>query len=114
MVAQMQPRKHEDDEQNSWQITFNAETAEAAEKKHSRNSRRALRAPRSNVFLPRRDYGQIDEAGGALRVIDALGRLHIVFRFGEKDVGDEGLRVAVIEREPGGLDLHHDPVPGQE
>ena len=40
--------------------------------------------------------------------IDALRRLHVVRRLGEEDVRHEGLRVAVVEREPARLDLHHD------
>src|SRR4051794_30704417 len=46
-------------------------------------------------------------------VVDALRRLAEVLRLGGVNVG-EGLRVAVGEREPGTLHLHHDLVPGPE
>src|SRR3984885_8418772 len=44
----------------------------------------------------------------------ALRGFHIVGRFGEENIGHEGLGVAVVEREPTRLHLHHDPVTGQE
>ena len=60
------------------------------------------------------DDGQADEAGCAGGSPDALRGLLVVGGFGVKDVGDEGLRVAVVEREEGGLDLDHDAVSGLE
>src|SRR5882757_6834423 len=57
---------------------------------------------------------QLDIAGVIRCVIDALLGFLVVGGFGEHDVGDEGLRIAVVEREPGGLYLHHDAVAGQE
>ena len=60
------------------------------------------------------DDRQLDGAGFARRMVDALGGFPVVLRLGPEDVGDEGLRVAVVEREPARLDLHHDAVAGQE
>ena len=62
----------------------------------------------------RRKNGNFDARRKPFRTVEALRGLHIVLRFGEEDIGDERLRVAVIQREPGGLHLHHDPVPRQE
>src|SRR3546814_9499564 len=53
----------------------------------------------------------------ALRVAALQDRhllLLIIPGLGEEDVGDESLRVAVVERELARLDLHHDPVPRLE
>ena len=47
-------------------------------------------------------------------MVDPLRSLLVVAGFGPEDIGYEGLRIAVIEREPAGLDLHHDAVAGQE
>ena len=47
-------------------------------------------------------------------MIDALGGFAVVGGLGPENVGDEGLRVAVVEREPAGLDLDHDAVAGKE
>src|ERR1700730_10947864 len=47
-------------------------------------------------------------------MVDALGGFTIVAGFSQEDVGDEGLRVAVVEREPTGLDLDHDAMTGKE
>ena len=53
---------------------------------------------------------QIDEAA----VIDPLGSLDIVGRLGEKDVIDKALRIAVIERKPARLHLHHNAMSRQK
>ena len=47
-------------------------------------------------------------------MVDALGGFAVVGWLGPENVGDEGLGVAIIEREPTGLDLDHDAVAGQE
>jgi hypothetical protein len=57
---------------------------------------------------------QLDIAGVGGRVVDALLGLLVIAGFGEHHVGYEGLRVAVIEREPCRLHLHHDAVAGPE
>ena len=50
-----------------------------------------------------------------LRVrVDRDRRRLVVFRLGRHDVGHERLRVAIVEREPCALDLHHHRVPGLE
>src|SRR5690348_1852732 len=56
------------------------------------------------------DHGQGDEAGLAGCVVHALRRLHVVGRLRLEDVGHEGLRIAVVQREPARLHLHHQPV----
>src|SRR5580765_7692352 len=60
------------------------------------------------------DDRKVDKGGLIRRVIDALGSLAVVDGFCPENVGDEGLRVAVIQREPAGLDLHHDAMAGKE
>jgi len=50
----------------------------------------------------------------ALRAVDAVSRLDEVFRRGLEDVGHVGLRIAIHEREPAALDLHHHPVAALE
>ena len=47
-------------------------------------------------------------------MINSLRCLPVVTGLGPEDVGDERLRIAVIEREPARLDLHHDSMAGQE
>ena len=47
-------------------------------------------------------------------MVDALGGFSVVAGFGEKDVVDVGLGVAVVEGKPAGLDLDHDAVSGEE
>jgi len=64
--------------------------------------------------LSYRDDGQADEAGCAGGAPDALRGLLVVGGLGVEDVRDEGLRVAVVEGEEGGLDLDHDAVSGLE
>src|SRR5579883_1268034 len=53
---------------------------------------------------------QVDVTGFSRAVIDALGGLHVIRWFCEENVGYERLGIAVIEREPRGLDLNHNPV----
>src|ERR1700719_2986109 len=48
------------------------------------------------------------------RVIHTLGGFAVVVGLGPENVGDEGLRVAVVEREPTGLDLDHKFVAREE
>ena len=43
-------------------------------------------------------------------MIDPLRRLYIIFRLREEYVFDESLGVAIVEREPARLDLHHHAV----
>src|SRR5260370_38729341 len=47
-------------------------------------------------------------------MVDLLLRLAIILWLGPEDAWDEGLRIAVVEREPAGLHLHHDAVAGQK
>ena len=47
-------------------------------------------------------------------MVNTLHGLAVVVGLGPEDVRHEGLRVAVVEGEPAGLDLHHDAVAGQE
>ena len=63
---------------------------------------------RSRVLRPRPSPGQsqcglrndwqTDETGCPRRVIDPLRSLHVVLRLCEEDVGDEGLRIPIVER----------------
>ena len=62
----------------------------------------------------RRHHRQLDEARLAGRVIDPLRRLAVVRRLRAEDVRHEGLRIAIVEREPARLHLHHDAVARQE
>ena len=61
-----------------------------------------------------RYHWQLDRARRARRAPDALRRLHVTLRLREHDVRHERLRVAVVEREPARLDLHHDAMARQE
>src|SRR5262245_41178902 len=47
-------------------------------------------------------------------MIDPLRRLAEITRLGPEDVGHEGLRIAVVKREPARLNLRHDTVTWQE
>src|SRR6266404_8642520 len=59
-------------------------------------------------FLPHdRDLDARRVPGG---VPDAMSLGPKIRRLRPEDVGDAGLRVAVVQREPGALDLHHDLV----
>src|SRR5687767_6008368 len=53
---------------------------------------------------------QLDEAGGARRMVDTVRGACEILRFRVGDVGDEALRIAVVEWKPTALDLHHHPV----
>src|SRR6185312_15538117 len=55
-----------------------------------------------------RDHRHFDRARLLGRVPDSLRRLDIVAGLREQDVGHVALRVAVVERKPARLDLHHD------
>ena len=59
------------------------------------------------IFLFGGGYGQFDEGLLGWGVVDALGGFFVVVGLGPEDVGNEGLRVAVIKGEPTGLDLDH-------
>src|SRR5215467_4790076 len=57
---------------------------------------------------------QFDEAYVPGLAEDSMFGLSEIARLGPENVRHERLRVAVVEREPAGLNLHHDPVPRQE
>src|SRR6185437_116154 len=60
------------------------------------------------------DDRQLHEARVSRLVEHALLRFSVVAGLGPEDVGHEGLRIPVIEREPARLDLDHDAVPRQK
>ena len=60
------------------------------------------------------NHRQVDVAGLTLGVVHALRRLHVIFGARKKNVGHKRLRITVIQREPTGLNLHHDPVTRQK
>src|SRR5882762_5865123 len=62
----------------------------------------------------RRDQRHLDERGLPGRVVDALRRYPIVAGLSPENIGDESLRIAVVQREPARLNLHHDAVARQE
>jgi hypothetical protein len=72
---------------------------------------------RNNLSCPtlrsRNDW-QFDETCVGWRVIDSLRRLLIVLRLGPENIGDEGLRIPVVQRKPARLNLYHNPVAWQE
>src|SRR5258708_26124496 len=70
--------------------------------------------PELRCYLRICDDGKLDEARLSRRMVDLLLRLAIILRLGPEDVRNKGLRIAVVEREPAGLHLHHDAVAGQE
>src|SRR5438876_9520485 len=74
----------------------------------------ASRTPSGARRLLSLDDRQLDEARLPGRVVDPLGRLPIVLRLRPEDAGHERLRIAVVEREPARLDLHHHAMPGPE
>jgi len=47
-------------------------------------------------------------------MVDLLFSLPIILGFGPEDIWDEGLWIAVVEREPAGLHLNHNAVAGQK
>src|SRR5215831_9679413 len=57
---------------------------------------------------------QFDEAGVAGRVINPLCCFLIVLHLSEENVANERLRIAVVQREPGGLNLYHDAMSREE
>src|ERR1700722_1509389 len=62
-------------------------------------------SPLSHELLHHRQpYGARFIAGSE----HGLSRFHVVRWFRKEDTGHVGLRVPVIQREPAGLDLHHD------
>src|SRR5258708_5605763 len=65
-------------------------------------------------MLLRRHERKLDEARAGTSSIDPMSRLPIIRGLREEDVVDEGLRVAVVEREPARLDLDHHAVTRQE
>src|SRR5215471_17466331 len=62
----------------------------------------------------RRHNRKFDEARLPGRTIDALRRLLVVGRGRAKDARYERLRLAIVEREPTRLHLHHDAMTRQE
>ena len=75
---------------------------------------RANRNGSRKELLSRSHQWQLDEAGVFRRVIDFLRSLAIVGWFRPEDAPHKSLRVAVIQREPARVHLHHDLVAGQE
>ena len=61
-----------------------------------------------------RNYRQVDETGLAFGAVHALRGFYVIIGAREKDIGHKRLWIAVVEREPGGLNLHHDAVTGQK
>ena len=51
---------------------------------------------------------QFEKALFAGAVINALHGLLIILRLGKEYIGNESLRVSVVERKPTGLHLNHD------
>src|SRR6266704_6935332 len=60
------------------------------------------------------DDRQLDKGCLAGGVIDALGGFAKVAGLGPENVGNESLGIAVVQRKPARLDLHHDAVALQE
>src|SRR6266704_4451131 len=60
------------------------------------------------------DDRQLDKGYLARGVVDALGGFAKVAGLGPENVGNESLGIAVVEREPARLNLHHDAVAGQK
>src|SRR5579871_2306827 len=69
---------------------------------------------RHRLLPQRHDDRQIDVAGRVPGVEHALRGFDVITRPGKENVVDVSLRIAVVERKPARLDLHHDAVPGQE
>src|SRR5713101_1692729 len=67
----------------------------------------------NRTFMRTCPFARNNPRGLPLGVIHALGGLHKIRRLRIRNV-DEGLRVAVGEREPRTLNLHHDAVPAPE
>ena len=59
-------------------------------------------------------HGQLERGVVAGAGVDGDGRGFVVRGFGLHDIGHEGLRIAIVEREPGALNFDHDGVAGFE
>src|SRR5438105_15638462 len=59
-------------------------------------------------------HRQLHEACLTRRVVDTLRSFAVIPGFCQENVGHESLRIAIIPREATGLNLHHDPVAGEE
>ena len=74
-----------------------------------------LSPPVKSTRCGRRRSSAASATSSRVRVrVDGDRRGLVVLRFGGHDIRHEGLRVAVVERKPGALDLDHDGVPGLE
>src|SRR5436309_11196760 len=80
----------------------------------SRTEMNRVASANAPFFSARRDQRQLDEARLAGRVVDALHGLSIIARLGPENIGNERLRIAIVEREPARLNLYHDPMAWQE
>ena len=60
------------------------------------------------------NHRQADAARLSRGVVNALGGLLIIPWMSQKNIGNELLRVSIVEREPGGLDLDHHAVAFQK
>src|SRR5688572_29876669 len=65
---------------------------------------------KSDSSLGRRQDAELQAGGMFGRMVDPLRGPLVVFRFREVDVRHERLRIAIDQREPGALDLHHQPM----
>src|SRR5450759_5107604 len=77
-------------------------------------SRRAEEERAFAALLGRHNQGQFDGACLAGRVVETLHGFAVVLRLCKENIGDERLRIAVVQRKPTRLDLHHDAMAGQE
>src|SRR5438552_10810647 len=59
-------------------------------------------------------HRQLHEACLTRRVVDTLRSFAVIPGFCPENVGHESLRIAIIQREPTGLNLYHDAVSGEE
>src|SRR5690242_21555778 len=57
---------------------------------------------------------QLNKAGLIRGVVNTLCGFVVVGGLGPENIGHKGLRIAVVEREPARLDLHHDAVARKE
>jgi nucleoside-diphosphate-sugar epimerase len=64
-----------------------------------------------SASLKKRTHRQDDMGRVLFRPEYPLGRRAVIRGLGQEDILDERLRIPVDEREPGVLDLNHDPVP---
>src|SRR5258708_17481315 len=72
-----------------------------------------MRLPRPSG-LGSGDQWQLNESHLTWCMVNALGGFAIVAWLRPKNVGNESLWIAVVERKPGGLNLDHDAVAGEE